>query len=156
MVWMDHFVVLNYFTLILMILSILCSKFLYLLYSLGTAYVCTVFILQSHYLLLNMWSAWLQDQKLAQNVNFSQLKKICIIWIKWMLLNPLPSGHIHIDVIAMPCVVNRSHISTFSFMMSHTLISQLFCITCQGYKHLEAGCLGLMLQTLRPFLTPHS
>jgi hypothetical protein len=32
----------------------------------------------------------------------------------------------------------------------------LYHLSCQGYQHFEAGCLGLKLQTYRPFLTPHS
>ena len=57
-------------------------------------------------------------------------------------------------VIAIPCVVDGSRISTFPYMTSCTCLSGgLAHWSPQGYLQLDAGCLGLKLQTGRSW--PH-
>jgi len=51
---------------------------------------------------------------------------------------------------AIPCIIDGSHISVFSYTTSCICISDdLAHLSLQGYWKLDAGCLGLNLQTNR-------
>lgn len=61
------------------------------------------------------------------------------------------------DMIAMPCIVNWSRISTFHIQYPiHAFLSCFYHLSCKGYQHLETGCLGLKLQKCRSFPTQNS
>jgi len=54
------------------------------------------------------------------------------------------------DMIAMPCIVNRSRIlMSHAQYPIHAFLSCSYHLFCKGYQ-------GLKFQTCRPFLTPHS
>jgi hypothetical protein len=58
--------------------------------------------------------------------------------------------------IAIPCNVDGSHPSTFSYtdVLHMCLSAGLTHLLLQGYQQLDARCLGLKLETNRPVLTP--
>jgi hypothetical protein len=61
------------------------------------------------------------------------------------------------DTVSMPCVISGSHSSLFSFtnILQTFLSASLPYLLLQAYWQLEAGCLGLVSQTHKPFLTPY-
>jgi len=53
-------------------------------------------------------------------------------------------------MIAIPCIVDGSRLSTFLYTTSCTCLSTgLADLSLEGYRQLDAGCLGLKLQTNR-------
>jgi len=59
------------------------------------------------------------------------------------------------DVIAIPRIADWSRLSTFFYTTPCTCVSAgLVHLSLQGYRQLDAGCLGLKLQTNKPVLTP--
>jgi len=72
-------------------------------------------------------------------------------------VNTLLSGQAQrFDCYAM-CCQNVTYLDVFMHDVLHMHFSAIMShLAHQGYQHLEAGCLGLMLQAHRPFLTPHS
>jgi hypothetical protein len=63
-------------------------------------------------------------------------------------------------LLKLPLDVSYEHFAIWSrikcecYTMSFSAV--LYHLLYQGYQHLEAECLGLKLQTHRPFLIPHS
>jgi len=59
-------------------------------------------------------------------------------------------------MIAIPCIVDGSRLSTFLYTTSCTCLSTgLADLSLEGYRQLDAGCLGLKLQTNRMVMTPY-
>jgi len=60
-------------------------------------------------------------------------------------------------VIALPCVVDESRISTFFLhdILHMHLSSRLAHLLLQGYRQPDAGCLGLKLQINRLVMTAY-
>ena len=60
-------------------------------------------------------------------------------------------------VITLPCIVDGSRISTFFLhdVLHICLSCGLVHLSLQGYRQLDAGCLGLKLQINRPVTTPY-
>ena len=67
-------------------------------------------------------------------------------------------GVMYKDMIAIPCVVNGSHILTFSYMTSYTCISQLLYLPYhfKVTNSLKQDVWVSSYTTHRPFPTPHS
>ena len=59
------------------------------------------------------------------------------------------------DMIALPCIVDGSCLSTFPYMSCTCLSAGLAHFSLQGYRQLDAVHLGLKVQTNRPFMTPY-